>query len=36
MEDVIGYLLKSSSINFPGIWAPWTDAISLYVIADHS
>lgn len=29
MEDVIGYLLKSSSINFPGIWAPWTDAISV-------
>lgn len=24
MEDVIDYLLKSSSINFPGIWAPWT------------
>ena len=26
MEDVMQYLLKSSSINFPGIWAPWTYA----------
>ena len=24
MEDVVNYLLKSSSINVPGIWVPWT------------
>ena len=33
MEDVIDYLLKSSSINFPGIWVPWTDAMYTDIIA---